>query len=90
MSDRPTPPTAAPTALDEHALDVGDRVDVALLVPVTRPSTGHDVPLTVAGTVAAATTSVLVLAHDDGTVIRIPWTSVATITTTTTPVHPGI
>lgn len=73
--------------LARHALDLNTRVTVDLLTAVGPDgSTGTH---RVTGRVADATTAILLIEHDDGTAIRIPWPAIAAIRDTH-PAHPAL
>jgi RNase P/RNase MRP subunit p29 len=79
-----TPPVQAPTPGDAqlatHALEPGLYATVAVDAGQRQD---------VRGRVVGATSSVLVL-DEDGKRTRVPWARVASISTTTEPVHPGL
>ena len=72
--------------LSRHALTLNARVVVELLVVGAPTQVG---PRIVEGRVADATAAILLLEHDDGTAIRIPWPAIALIRDTH-PTHPAL
>lgn len=72
--------------LSRHALELNARVAVELLVIGQPTQVG---PRIVEGRVADATAAILLIEHDDGTAIRIPWPAIALIRDTH-PTHPAL